>query len=141
MSIEARVCNCVAAWMPTAILVALVGSSPLTLFAAPLFAEDLVAKESRLASESQLASVVPLFNHFCSDCHAGPDAKGQIDLEQMVSEKSLDARFQDWRKVAHKLEQREMPPPDSPQPTTAQPWGTVVSVLPGPSGLPASSRR
>lgn len=71
--------------------------------------------------EPQLnATASALVRQYCLDCHAGKTAEAKLDLAQMVSAESLAADFTQWRTVAAKVRNGEMPPADSEQLTAPQ---------------------
>ena len=61
-----------------------------------------------------------LLKQFCSDCHFGEESEANIQLDQMLSIGTYVDDFRQWERVVAMLEQKGMPPEDSPQPTDVQ---------------------
>lgn len=59
----------------------------------------------------------PLLRQYCLSCH-GKAAMGGISVEKLLAQPVGD-NFAHWRKVAHVLEHKQMPPPKMPQPAEA----------------------
>ncbi len=60
------------------------------------------------------------FERYCLQCHSKTAAMGGVNLQQLLSQKSIAAGFRHWEKVATALEQKRMPPEKMPQPTDAE---------------------
>jgi hypothetical protein len=63
--------------------------------------------------------VMPLLKQYCTECHGGTKQKAELDLDRFQG-KADAAVMKDrelWEKVLEKLEGREMPPEDRPQPS------------------------
>ena len=66
------------------------------------------------------ARLIPVFQQHCVACH-GEDGNSEGDVDfSSPSVQSLDHNPELIRKLIHVLENREMPPEDEPQPTSAQ---------------------
>lgn len=62
--------------------------------------------------------VRPLLLKYCSDCHSGKDANGEVDFDLIgASNESIETAFEIWESVAQHLQSQTMPPDDSPQPS------------------------
>ncbi|QDT09956.1 hypothetical protein K239x_19090 [Planctomycetes bacterium K23_9] len=60
----------------------------------------------------------PLLSQYCSECHSGEHANGDVDFDDFAASGSnIDDAFELWESVAGHLENRTMPPGDSPQPS------------------------
>ena len=62
-------------------------------------------------------NVWPLLERFCVECHSSKQKKGELDLQQFETLAKVRRETKIWLKVAQMLENNEMPPPDSPQPS------------------------
>ncbi|HEX6997233.1 MAG TPA: DUF1592 domain-containing protein, partial [Gammaproteobacteria bacterium] len=58
------------------------------------------------------------FRRYCVDCHDRAAASGGMVIEPSTLA-DVGAHAERWEKVLHKLEAREMPPPDEPRPEPA----------------------
>jgi hypothetical protein len=73
----------------------------------------------------------PLFKQFCFDCHGERKTKAGVNLQRLSVDPDFADLFKTWEKVIVKLEQKEMPPEEKPQPTDAQRKRLVASVRGG----------
>src|ERR1700722_12435429 len=64
-------------------------------------------------------SVKPLLSRYCFGCH-GEKKKGDLDLRIYADEPSAKRDAQVFEKILNRLQAREMPPENKPQPTTAE---------------------
>ena len=62
------------------------------------------------------ADVKPFLQKHCVACHQGDDARGQLDLKSIIDGDAAE-HYEAWEAVAERLQTREMPPEDKPQPT------------------------
>ena len=58
----------------------------------------------------------PFLRFHCVDCHSGDDPEGGVLLESYEDSARVQTDFEVWEKVLRVLDNREMPPQDSPQP-------------------------
>lgn len=65
-------------------------------------------------------AVAPLVKKHCVTCHGKKKPEGDVSLVGMTSEPKTAAELAIWRNVFDKLARREMPPPDSEQPSDAE---------------------
>ncbi|GMW01703.1 MAG: hypothetical protein AMXMBFR84_28400 [Candidatus Hydrogenedentota bacterium] len=72
------------------------------------------ASEETTAFESH---ILPLVTQYCTDCHNGDNAKGDLDIERFETQAMVVESVGLWRRMAMRLENKEMPPKKSPQPT------------------------
>ncbi len=71
-------------------------------------------------SDALPANTVSLLNQFCLKCHSTDEAQGELDLQRYSSLNHMRADVGPWLRVVEMLDNGEMPPEDSPQPTAAQ---------------------
>ncbi|MFP6767221.1 MAG: DUF1587 domain-containing protein, partial [Planctomycetaceae bacterium] len=71
-------------------------------------------------AESFRRQARPLLNRFCLRCHSQKEKKGDLDLEQFKTLAAVRRGIPAWLKVAEMLDNGEMPPSDSSQPSVAQ---------------------
>lgn len=64
--------------------------------------------------------VRPLLSEFCLDCHSTEAREGELDLQRFGSLSEIRRDPGTWSVVAEMLDQGEMPPTESPQPTAEQ---------------------
>lgn len=62
------------------------------------------------------AEILPHLKTACFDCHDSRVASGDLDLEQLVSQKPLVLNRAHWLNVIEQLKVRSMPPADAEQP-------------------------
>ncbi|MBP89182.1 MAG: hypothetical protein CMJ64_21105 [Planctomycetaceae bacterium] len=87
--------------------------SPLIIFG------DEPASFDALATEYE-RDVRPLLKRFCLDCHSSEKKKGDLDLQQFATLAEVRRGTKVWLKVIEMLDNREMPPEDSEQPSPEQ---------------------
>src|SRR4030095_12983686 len=73
----------------------------------------------------------PLFKQFCFDCHGDKKTKAGVNLQRISVDPDFADLFKTWEKVIVKLDQKEMPPEEKPQPTDAQRKKLIASVRSG----------
>lgn len=62
----------------------------------------------------------PLLKKYCADCHSADSAEAGLDLAALSTKLDDRAAFAKWERIYDRIETREMPPPDSPQPTAEE---------------------
>ncbi len=62
-------------------------------------------------------TALPLLKKYCLDCHATAKPEGELDLEQFTGLAEVRKHPETWVKVVEMLDNGEMPPKDSDQPT------------------------
>ena len=82
------------------------------------FAKDAVPF-ARLDAEFQ-KSIRPLLSRYCLGCHSTKKKIGELDLEQFTTFAAVRKGTKSWLKVVEMLDNGEMPPKKSAQPTAAQ---------------------
>ncbi|MFM2095007.1 MAG: hypothetical protein RIS70_2131 [Planctomycetota bacterium] len=65
-------------------------------------------------------NVRPALQQFCLQCHSTEKKEGELDLERFDSFASVRRDAKVWQKVAEMLDNGEMPPKESKQPTAEQ---------------------
>ena len=58
-------------------------------------------------------TVYPILQDACFDCHTCEDADGSLDLSQFQTVEQVVAERRLWRKIATRIADHQMPPPDS----------------------------
>ena len=53
--------------------------------------------------------VKPVLTKYCSDCHSGDDANGDVDFLAIKSDAQVDAAYKLWESVAKHLKHQTMP--------------------------------
>ena len=104
------------------------GLSALPVLPRNASADDTVGSQvaSRIASapgekrEDFSKDIAPLLARYCNKCHAGARAKAKLALDQYKDEAAALNDRGIWEKIAQRLRDREMPPPDKPQPTPSE---------------------
>ncbi|OYP32986.1 DUF1592 domain-containing protein [Rhodopirellula sp. MGV] len=66
------------------------------------------------------ASIAPLLQSYCIDCHTGDEAEAEIDLSLYQNQGDLIGDQTVWIKTRTMLSSGQMPPKDSVQPTDAE---------------------
>ena len=72
----------------------------------------------RLAAEYP-EGILPLVQTHCMTCHSSEAKKGGLDLERFRSVADVRSHLRTWQKVLRRLRDGEMPPRNSPQPSSA----------------------
>lgn len=62
----------------------------------------------------------PLLKQFCLDCHSTEQQEGELDLERFATLADVRRDAKAWQKVAEMLDNGEMPPKSSDQPSDVQ---------------------
>ena len=61
-------------------------------------------------------AIRPLLREYCLQCHSSEKHKGDLDLERFDSLERVRREPATWQRVIEQLHDREMPPPEKPQP-------------------------
>ena len=98
----------------TVMLLFLSGSSRLLLAAEP--------KIDHFAglAEEYVSKTRPLMKLFCLECHSTAKQEGELDLERFAKLDDVRRGTKAWLKVVEMLDNGEMPPKDSKQPSVEQ---------------------
>ncbi len=86
---------------------------PLTAHAAEPVAFDALSGVYR-------DTIRPLLKSFCLDCHSTELKEGELELERFNDLPAVRRAPEAWQKVAEMLDNGEMPPAESPQPSAEQ---------------------
>jgi len=65
-------------------------------------------------------AIRPLIGEYCLTCHSTQKQKGDLDLEQFTSFAAVRQKPKIWQRVLEQVSEREMPPPEKPQPGQEQ---------------------
>lgn len=68
--------------------------------------------EKPALQDGSFRELTPLVEEHCSDCHAGPKAKGGLDLRQLSTRVQDRATRERWIRVHDRIQNGEMPPPE-----------------------------
>lgn len=84
-----------------------------------------VATLMSVASSSQAAvdfqtGIRPILQEYCLKCHSTEKQKGDLDMEQALSESSFRKHPKIWQGLVEQVSSKEMPPKDKPQMSDAQ---------------------
>lgn len=83
---------------------------PAILIACQWFLTASIVSGQALPDDSPLRGMV---NNHCVSCHNPEKSKGELDLESIL-DSDMAQHFEIWDEVAWMLEEREMPPDDTP---------------------------
>ena len=78
-------------------------------------------------ADNYISRVQPLLKKFCFECHSGDRVEAEIDLGSFATTDDMRRDIAAWIKIRAIIDNRQMPPIDSPQPTaderkTMQTW-------------------
>ncbi len=109
-------------------IVAYFGAVSLATSSAVTRAEENPAEETK-ASESRFASVVvPFLKQHCIDCHGGDEAEADFSLDEYQQSANIQTDYEQWERVRLMLTERQMPPPDEPQPSQAEVQACIEAI-------------
>jgi hypothetical protein len=81
----------------------------------------MLATVSTAHGDDSREEIRQLATKFCVDCHQADHAEAGINVEALLANNDFAADFRRWRRVAHQLQQKLMPPESSDrQPTEGQ---------------------
>lgn len=63
------------------------------------------------------AKIEPLLGKHCGDCHAGPEASGDLDIHALMKVQPFVMQRDHWLNVIQQIKVRSMPPADYEQPS------------------------
>ena len=72
--------------------------------------------------------VVPYMQQYCMNCHAGADAKGELDFTKFKTASDVIESFRRWKHVIEFIRDGEMPPEDAPQPAVTESNQVVAAI-------------
>ncbi|MFO0868780.1 MAG: DUF1592 domain-containing protein [Pirellulales bacterium] len=84
------------------------------------FAPGGVARGVAAADSEFAPQVRAVLQQHCLACHAGPQAKGDLDLERLGTDLTDDPTAARWSRVVQRLSAGEMPPEDRPRLTAEE---------------------
>lgn len=79
----------------------------LSLFCASTLLADAAIAQS-LAPSSSESRISPILQEHCLDCHSGPDAEGEVRLDELVDVNVQNAAL--WKTVWEQVALKQMPP-------------------------------
>ncbi len=94
-----------------------------TLLSILLLGERAVGDEATSFDELQKQygdQIHQILKQFCLDCHSTEKQEGELDLQRFTALADVRRDVKAWQKVAEMLDNGEMPPEDSEQPSDAQ---------------------
>ncbi|MFP6764843.1 MAG: c-type cytochrome domain-containing protein, partial [Planctomycetaceae bacterium] len=89
------------------------------LFGSVVVAADEPASFDALSTEYE-RDVRPLLKRFCLKCHSSEKKDGELDLQRFASLAEVRRGTRVWSQVAEMLDNGEMPPEESEQPSVEQ---------------------
>ncbi len=103
------------------LFVLIIAAKWLTLcFSAISLAVDPLQDQSSRLAEQYIANVRPLMQQFCLNCHSTAMQEGDLDLERFATTSEMRRDTKAWLGVVEMLDNGEMPPKESKQPTPQQ---------------------
>ena len=72
--------------------------------------------------------IVPLLETYCMDCHSSSTSYGELNLEEMISQKPLVINRAKWINVIEQAKNRVMPTEDGQQPTESERQKIVLGL-------------
>jgi hypothetical protein len=84
------------------------------LFSGHVAAQELPAAGGKSHFE---VSIAPFLAKHCTACHSGEEAEAGIAFDRYTVSANVQQEFDLWDKAARLIRDRQMPPPEQPQPT------------------------
>eukprot|EP00456_Euglypha_rotunda_P086189 TRINITY_DN8727_c0_g1_i5.p1 TRINITY_DN8727_c0_g1~~TRINITY_DN8727_c0_g1_i5.p1 ORF type:complete len:923 (+),score=259.90 TRINITY_DN8727_c0_g1_i5:396-3164(+) len=78
------------------------------------------AAEAKPATPTYAQAVVPVITKYCGKCHSGDEAEAGISFAKYSDEAAMLKDRKTWERSFEMISNGNMPPSDSPQPTTAE---------------------
>ena len=72
--------------------------------------------------------ILPYMKTYCMECHAGAEAKGELDLTKFNSNTDVVQSFRRWKNVIEFVQQGEMPPEEAKQPAITESNQVVAAI-------------
>ena len=66
------------------------------------------------------ATMVEFVTNYCADCHAGDEPESGLSLDSFAAVSDVISAKETWTKIASRVQDRQMPPLDSEQPSDEQ---------------------
>ncbi|MCH2203558.1 MAG: DUF1592 domain-containing protein [Fuerstiella sp.] len=92
----------------------------MTVFYGSSFATGDETASFSTIGENYERNIRPLMRQLCLDCHSAEQREGELDLEQFANLSDVRRVPGIWLKIAEMLDNGEMPPKDSTQPSTQE---------------------
>ncbi len=73
-------------------------------------------------------NIQPYMKSYCMECHAGAEAKGELDLTKFSTNADVIDSFRRWKHVIEFVRECEMPPEDAKQPTITESNQVVAAI-------------
>lgn len=88
----------------------------------------IVAASSSVLADEYIEQILPFMKTYCIECHAGEEAKGELDLVKFSSNGDVISKFRRWKHVIEFIRHGEMPPKESPQPSITESNAVVAKI-------------
>lgn len=86
-----------------------------------LFSLAVLLADSRELCAAGDEMISSALRKYCVDCHGNAHAEAEVNLEELLSDPASTAEdFKTWRTAIRMLDQKHMPPSDSPQPAPTE---------------------
>ena len=72
--------------------------------------------------------IQPYMQTYCKECHAGAEAKGELDLTKFSTSADVIDSFRHWKHIIEFVREGEMPPEDAKQPTITENNQVVAAI-------------
>ena len=73
-------------------------------------------------------TIQPYMKTYCMECHAGAEAKGELDLAKFSTNADVIDSFRRWKHVIEFIREGEMPPGEAKQPTITESNQVVAAI-------------
>ena len=84
-----------------------------------------------IARAAEIDAAPPLVARYCADCHGADEPEAHLDLERLANRPDFARQFRTWEKVIERLNERQMPPADAPQPSEAERKQLIAAIAGG----------
>jgi hypothetical protein len=85
-------------------------------------------RDAEASHSTYQKDVLPFLKRHCLSCHSGAKPKADLSLDKYTDDASLVPDRKVWDTVRHMLKSREMPPPERPQPKTAEVEAVAAAI-------------
>lgn len=72
--------------------------------------------------------IQPYLKTYCIECHAGAEAKGELDFTKFSKNADVVDSFRRWKNIIEFVREGEKPPEEAPQPTITQSNQFVAAI-------------
>ena len=107
-------CKAIPRWIEGLLWIAI------TVLVAPCIATGDEPESFKTIGDEYGREIRPLMGKFCLDCHSTEKREGDLDLERFAKLADVRRGTKAWLKIVEMLDNGEMPPEDSKQPTAEQ---------------------